>query len=203
MGAQWKQKWRELAADKKGKVVGKLVREIQVAAKLGGPHPEYNARLAAAVAVAKKQSVTRETIERAIAKGSGTGPDAVQYETTTYEGFTPHRVPVMVELLNYKRDGTPFRNAVMIAPIFDAAGELEWFLGSQVEIAGVADNVPSARAVEAREILCTDAPYNWQSRKVVLKPKVLLRTFRFSILRNASSMSLAKPVCCWTILGTM
>jgi transcriptional/translational regulatory protein YebC/TACO1 len=37
MGAQWKQKWRELAADKKGKVVGKLVREIQVATKLGGP----------------------------------------------------------------------------------------------------------------------------------------------------------------------
>jgi transcriptional/translational regulatory protein YebC/TACO1 len=44
MGAQWKQKWRELAADKKGKVVGKLVREIQVATKLGGPKPDFNAR---------------------------------------------------------------------------------------------------------------------------------------------------------------
>ncbi len=42
--------------------------------------------------------------------------------------------PVMVEILNYKKDGTPFRNAVMVAPIFDAAGELEYFLGSQVEI---------------------------------------------------------------------
>ncbi len=106
MGAQWKQKWREMAADQKGKITGKLVREIQVAAKLGGPHPEYNARLAAAVAVAKKQSVTRETIERAIAKGSGTGPDAVQYETMIYEGFTPHRVPVVVECLTDNNNRT-------------------------------------------------------------------------------------------------
>ena len=45
------------------------------------------------------------------------------------------RQPVMVEILNYKKDGTPFRNAIMVAPIFDAAGELEYFLGSQVEIA--------------------------------------------------------------------
>ena len=45
------------------------------------------------------------------------------------------RQPVMVEILNYKKDGTPFRNAVMVAPIFDTAGELEYFLGSQVEIA--------------------------------------------------------------------
>ena len=44
------------------------------------------------------------------------------------------RQPVMVEILNYKKDGTPFRNAVMVAPIFDAEGELEYFLGSQVEI---------------------------------------------------------------------
>lgn len=43
--------------------------------------------------------------------------------------------PVMAEILNYKKDGTPFRNALMIAPIFDSSGELEYFLGSQVEIA--------------------------------------------------------------------
>ncbi len=42
--------------------------------------------------------------------------------------------PVMTEILNYKKDGTPFRNALMIAPIFDSAGALEYFLGSQVEI---------------------------------------------------------------------
>ena len=55
------------------------------------------------------------------------------------------RQPVMVEILNYKKDGTAFRNAVMVAPIFDADGELEYFLGSQVEIA---EDV--ARANDAR-----------------------------------------------------
>ncbi len=45
------------------------------------------------------------------------------------------RRPTMVEILNYKKDGTPFRNAVLVAPIFDAVGELEYFLGSQVEMA--------------------------------------------------------------------
>ena len=44
------------------------------------------------------------------------------------------RQPVMVEILNYKKDGSPFRNAVMVAPIFDAEGELEYFLGSQMEV---------------------------------------------------------------------
>lgn len=50
------------------------------------------------------------------------------------EAIAAHR-PVMVELINYKKDGTPFRNAVMIAPLFDDAGELEYYLGSQIEIA--------------------------------------------------------------------
>ena len=43
--------------------------------------------------------------------------------------------PIMVEILNYKKSGQPFRNAVLVAPMFDAAGELEYFLGSQMEIA--------------------------------------------------------------------
>ncbi|WP_353229675.1 PAS domain-containing protein [Novosphingobium sp.] len=61
------------------------------------------------------------------------------------------RVPVMVEILNYKKNGTPFRNAVMVAPIFDAEGELEYFLGSQVELSAGADEARKSRAVIARE----------------------------------------------------
>ena len=49
------------------------------------------------------------------------------------------RHPTIVEILNYKKDGTPFRNAVMVAPIFDAEGNLEYFLGSQVELGQNAD----------------------------------------------------------------
>jgi YebC/PmpR family DNA-binding regulatory protein len=127
VGAQWKQKWRELAADQKGKIVGKLVREIQVACKLGGANPEFNSRLAAAIAVAKKQSVTKDTIDRAIAKGAGTGPDAVQYHTVTYEGFAPHRVPVIVECLTDNNN----RTASEIKQLFKAGhmgtpGSVAW-----------------------------------------------------------------------------
>ena len=66
MGAQWKQAGREINAQKKGQMVVKLVREIMVAAKLGGPDPDSNARLFAAIDKAKKSSVYKDTIERAI-----------------------------------------------------------------------------------------------------------------------------------------
>ncbi len=63
------------------------------------------------------------------------GEDTEPWLTEMLRNGIRRRQPVMVEILNYKKDGTPFRNAVMVAPIFDAEGELEYFLGSQVEIA--------------------------------------------------------------------
>ncbi len=76
------------------------------------------------------------------------------------------RQPVMVEILNYKKDGTPFRNAVMVAPIFDADGELEYFLGSQVEIA---DDI--ARANDERREAAHDriAALSRRQREVLLE----------------------------------
>jgi PAS domain S-box-containing protein len=62
--------------------------------------------------------------------GSGT---EVELTSLLRQGIAARR-PVMVEILNYKKDGRAFRNAVMVAPIFDAKGELEYFLGSQVEV---------------------------------------------------------------------
>src|ERR687888_5420 len=106
MGAQWKQAGREANAQKKGQMVVKLVREIMVAAKLGGPDPELNARLAAAVEKARKASVYRDTIERAIKKGAGLTDEKVIYELVTYEGFAPHKVPVVVECLTDNRNRT-------------------------------------------------------------------------------------------------
>jgi PAS domain S-box-containing protein len=64
-------------------------------------------------------------------RGSGTEDDKARI---LREGIF-RKQPVMVEIVNYKKDGTRFRNAVMVAPIFDAEGEVEYFLGSQVEIA--------------------------------------------------------------------
>ena len=106
MGAQWKQAGREANAQKKGQMVVKLVREIMVAAKLGGPDPDLNPRLAAAVEKARKASVYRDTIERAVKKGSGQTDDKITYELITYEGFAPHKVPVVVECLTDNRNRT-------------------------------------------------------------------------------------------------
>ena len=106
MGAQWKQAGREANAQKKGQMVAKLVREIMVAAKLGGPEPDMNPRLAAAVEKARKASVYRDTIERAIKKGAGLTDEKVNFELVTYEGFAPHKVPLVVECLTDNRNRT-------------------------------------------------------------------------------------------------
>jgi YebC/PmpR family DNA-binding regulatory protein len=106
LGAQWKQAGREANAQKKGQLVVKLVREIMVAAKLGGPDADLNARLAAAVEKARKSSVTRDTIERAIKKGAGLTDEKIVFELVTYEGFAPHKVPVVVECLTDNRNRT-------------------------------------------------------------------------------------------------
>src|SRR5579863_10453144 len=106
MGAQWKQAGREANAQKKGQMVVKLVREIMVAAKLGGADPDSNARLAAAVEKARKSSVYRDTIERAIKKGAGLTDEKVIFELVAYEGFAPHKVPIVVECLTDNRNRT-------------------------------------------------------------------------------------------------
>lgn len=62
------------------------------------------------------------------------GPATEPWLTEAIRDGVRRHAPVLVEILNYKRDGTPFRNAVLVAPIFDDEGELEYFLGSQVEL---------------------------------------------------------------------
>ncbi|MEN9723177.1 MAG: hypothetical protein RJB38_1163 [Pseudomonadota bacterium] len=106
MGAQWKHAGRLSNSSKRSALVGKLVKEIIVASKMGDPNPDNNARLRAGVEAAKKQSVPRDTIERAIKKGAGLLDGQVQYESISYEGFTPHRVPVIVECLTDNKNRT-------------------------------------------------------------------------------------------------
>src|SRR5258708_38201611 len=106
MGEKWEKAGRETNAEKKGQMTAKLVRELMVAAKLGGPDPDLNPRLAAAVEKARKASVYRDTIERAIKKGSGQTEEKVNFELITYEGFATHKVPVVVECLTDNRNRT-------------------------------------------------------------------------------------------------
>ena len=120
MGRQWLHAKREVAGLKKGQLVGKLVKEIMVAAKLGGAEPAANPRLAAVIDKARKASVTRDVIERAIKKGAGIGGDKLVMEHVVFEGYAPHKVPVIVEILTDNNN----RTAPEIRVLFKKGGQL-------------------------------------------------------------------------------
>jgi len=98
MGAQWKAKGKELAANAKGRVFGKLSKDIMLAAR-SGADPAANSRLRLLVEQARKASMPKDTLDRAIKKGAGLTGEAVNFEHVIYEGFAPHRVALMVECL--------------------------------------------------------------------------------------------------------
>ncbi|OJT17553.1 transcriptional regulator [Archangium sp. Cb G35] len=106
MGAQWKHKGRTEHAAAKGRLFTKLVKELIVSAKAGGADPNSNPRLRMAMDAAKKASMPRDTLERAIKKGAGLLDEPVNYELVTYEGFAPHQVPVIVECLTDNKTRT-------------------------------------------------------------------------------------------------
>ena len=86
------------------------------------------------------------------------GPATEPWLTERISAGVRERRPVLVEILNYKRDRTPFRNAVLVAPVFDAEGELEYFLGSQVELPDDAVGPLSARHAHAVSVVKTLSP---------------------------------------------
>lgn len=153
MGAQWKQKHRENSAAAKGRIFTKLSKEIAIAAK-DGADPSMNARLRMAIEAAKKASMSKDTLERAIKKGAGLRDGSVRYDTVTYEGYGPHQVPVVVECLTDNRN----RTASNIRVIFDkgggqlaATGGITWDfdrLGS-VEASHEGEVDPETEAIEA------------------------------------------------------
>lgn len=119
MGAQWKKKGREQAADAKGRLFTKLAKEIMVAAR-GGADPEMNSRLRMAIEHAKKASMPKDTLERSIKKGAGLTDEVINYERVVYEGFAPHQVPVIVECLTENNN----RTATNIRILFRKGGQL-------------------------------------------------------------------------------
>ena len=105
MGAQWKQKGREASANAKGRVFSKIAKDIIIAAR-SGADPANNAKLRMTLEAARKASMTRDTIDRAIKKGAGLLDGGVQYDSVTYEGFAPHQVAVIVECLTENKNRT-------------------------------------------------------------------------------------------------
>jgi len=100
-------KHKKGAADaKRGQLFSKLSRAIIVAAREGGPDPEANATLATAVQKARDNSMPKDNIERAIARGAGGAVDGETYETVTYEGYGPNGVAILVEALTDNRNRT-------------------------------------------------------------------------------------------------
>jgi len=94
------------AADaKRGKIFTKLIKEIMVAARMGGGDPSGNARLRSAVMAAKAENMPKDNIDRAIKKGTG-GMDGVNYEEIVYEGYGPSGVAVLVNCMTDNRNRT-------------------------------------------------------------------------------------------------
>jgi YebC/PmpR family DNA-binding regulatory protein len=152
MGKGWKNPIKAENAAKKGQIFTKVAREVQVAARMGGPDPASNARLALAIKAAQKVSCPKDTIERAIKKGSGQ-VEGGTIDETLYEGFGPHQVGVLVECQTDNRN----RSVTEIRVLFNkhdgsmgSEGSVQWMFERVALVeaakAGVAD--PEEDAIE-------------------------------------------------------
>jgi len=100
-------KHKKGAADaKRGKIFTKIIKEITLAARLGGGDVEGNSRLRQAIAAAKAENMPKDNIEKAIKKGSGDQEGAAAYEEIVYEGYGPGGVAVLVEVMTDNKNRT-------------------------------------------------------------------------------------------------
>lgn len=151
MGAQWKAKPKEAAANARGKIFGRLVKEIMIAAR-NGADPDLNPKLRLAIHQAKKASMPKETLERAIKKGAGLLGDTVTFHSATYEGFAPHQVPVIIECLTDNINRTVAEVRVLFRKgQMGASGSVTWDFDHVGMIEASSDNGadPEMAAIEA------------------------------------------------------
>ena len=152
MGAQWKAKGKELAANAKGRVFGKLSKDIMLAAR-SGADPAANSRLRLLVEQARKASMPKDTLDRAIKKGAGLTGEAVNFEHVIYEGFAPHRVALMVECLTDNVNRTaPEMRVLFRKGQLGTSGSVAWdfdHLGMIEAEPAVAGADPELAAIEA------------------------------------------------------
>ncbi|MBX3022283.1 MAG: YebC/PmpR family DNA-binding transcriptional regulator [Bdellovibrionales bacterium] len=154
MGKGWKKAGKLEAAAKKGAIFTKVAREISVAAKLGGGDPEGNSRLKLAIEAAREVSCPKDTIERAIKKGTGQLDDGSVIEEISYEGYGPHGVGIIVECQTDNRT----RTVSQMRNIFKAnggnmgeSGAVAWMFERVCLITGKKSSIgdPEEEAIEA------------------------------------------------------
>jgi YebC/PmpR family DNA-binding regulatory protein len=145
MGAQWKAKGKELAANARGKLFGRLAKDIMVAAR-SGADPAGNSKLRLVVEQARKVSMPKETLERAIKKGAGLTGEVVNFERVIYEGFAPHQVAVMVECLTDNVNRTaPEMRVLFRKGQLGTSGSVSW----DFDHVGMIEAEPAAAGTDA------------------------------------------------------
>ncbi len=195
---------RKSAQDaKRGKIFTKLIREITVAARLGGPDPETNPRLRAAVEKAQSQNMPKDTIQRAIRRGGPAEGD--NYEEIRYEGYGPGGVAVMVDCLTDNRQrtvaevryafskcGGNLGTSGSVAYLFSQVGLLVFPPGSDEDAIMEAALEAGAEDVVAdgEEIEVITAPQDFAAVKAALEAAGLVPEIAEVTMRAATSVSL-------------
>lgn len=144
-----------------------LIEDSKVAAVVSDPRLPDNPIVACNQAFIQLTGYSREEIigrNCRFLRGAGTEPAQTEM---LRRAIAEHR-PVMVELINYKKDGRQFRNAVMIAPLFDSDGELTYFLGSQMEI----DDAGASRHERALGLVAALSPRQRQILEALAKGRL-------------------------------
>lgn len=139
------------AADaKRGKIFTKLIKELMVAARMGGGNPEGNPRLRAALLAAKAENMPKENIDRAIKKGTGE-LEGVNYEEFAYEGYGPAGVAILVDIMTDNRN----RAASEVRHIFSRnsgnlgeAGCVAWMFNKKGSIVFDKKAIPEEELIE-------------------------------------------------------
>ena len=145
MGAQWKAKGKELAANAKGRMFGKLSKDIMLAAR-SGADPASNSRLRLLVEQARKVSMPKDTLDRAIKKGAGLTGETVSFDHVIYEGYAPHRIALMVECLTDNVNRTaPEMRVLFRKGQLGTSGSVAW----DFDHVGIIEAEPSRADAEA------------------------------------------------------
>ena len=166
------------AADaKRGKIFTKLIKELMVAARMGGGNPEGNPRLRAALLAAKAENMPKDNIDRAIKKGTGE-LEGVNYEEMMYEGYGPGGVAILVDIMTDNRN----RAAAEVRHIFSRnsgnlgeAGCVAWMFNKKGSIVFDKKAVPEEELIElALEAGAEDVKDQEDQFEVIISPEDFL-----------------------------